>query len=266
MAEERRTIEVPASTAWPMAAALGVTLLLAGLVTHPAVSFVGAVVFVSGATGWFRAVLPREDEEEVTVAAAPPIVTRRTLRLAPGEAGHRARYPEEVHPYGAGLRGGVAGGVVMAALACLYGLLAEGSVWYPINLLAASASQPLASASAAQLAAFSAEGLVLGIVIHGAMSLLVGLLYAVLLPMFPWHPLFFGGVAAPIVWTGLAWASMRVLDPALAARVDWPWFVASQIGFGLAAGFVVARSRKIRTLQHASFRERAGIETGRGQG
>jgi len=34
-----------------------------------------------------------------------------------------------------------------------------------------------------------------------------------------------------------------------AARVDWPWFVVSQIAFGLAAGFVVARARPLATMQ-----------------
>jgi len=33
----------------------------------------------------------------------------------------------------AGVKGGLAGGVAMAVLACTYGLLKMGSIWYPIN-------------------------------------------------------------------------------------------------------------------------------------
>jgi len=265
MADETRSdmrVEVPAPTPWPMIAALGVTLGFAGLVTHGVVSAVGAILLAAGAIGWFREVLPRQHVEEVAVeptAAARP-VPRRVLRLEVGEMRHRVRYPEEVYPYSAGIRGGLAGAVVMAALACLYGLLFHGSVWYPINLLAASASARLAAATPAELAAFSGEGLLLAVLIHAVMSALVGLLYGILLPMFPWHPLLSGGAVAPLVWTGLLWAVLRTIDAGLAARIDWTWFALSQVAFGVAAGLVVVRARKVATLQHLPFAVRAGIE------
>ena len=57
--------------------------------------------------------------------------------LATGVGGHRVRIPVEVHPYWAGLYGGLAGSVAMAVVAMLFGLIAQRSIWYPINLLAA---------------------------------------------------------------------------------------------------------------------------------
>ena len=54
------TILAPASTAAPLMTALGVTFVLAGLVTNVTVSIVGAVFFVAGAVGWFREVLPHD--------------------------------------------------------------------------------------------------------------------------------------------------------------------------------------------------------------
>lgn len=259
---ERGTVRVPAPTPWPMIAALGVTLLLAGLVTHALVSATGLVLLTAGAIGWFREVLPVERTETVEAEPVPPVTAApgAVLRWEVGEMRHRARYPLEIYPYSAGLAGGLAGAVAMVVLACLYGLAAHGSIWYPINLLAASGSAELAAAPASELAAFSTVGLVLGAVIHLLMSMLVGLLYGVLLPMFPWHPLVAGGVVAPLVWSGLLWATMRVVDPTLAARIDWPWFVASQIGFGVVAGLVVARSEKIGTMQHLPLAMRAGVE------
>lgn len=266
MAEEARTdrrrVEVPAPTPWPMIAALGVTLAFAGLVTHGVVSAVGAVLFVAGAIGWFREVLPEQHLESVEVEAEPPIrpQARGVLRLEIGEMRHRVRYPAEIYPYAAGMKGGLAGAVVMAGLACLYGVVAYGSVWYPINLLAASASATLAAAAPADLAAFSGEGLLLAAIIHVVMSTFVGLLYGILLPMFPWHPLISGGIVAPLTWTGLLWATLRFTDAGLATRIDWRWFVASQIAFGIVAGLVVMRSRKVATMQHLPFAMRAGIE------
>jgi hypothetical protein len=98
-------------------------------------------------------------------------------------------------------------------------------------------------------------------VIHAALSALVGLLYGALLPMFPWHPAFWGGIVAPLMWTGLIAASLEVLNPALNARIDWGWFIATQVAFGLVAGFVVNRSTRIATFQHAPLAVRAGLET-----
>ena len=49
----------------------------------------------------------------------------------------RAWLPLQTYPISAGMKGGFAGSVAMAVLACLYGVLKAGSIWYPINLLAA---------------------------------------------------------------------------------------------------------------------------------
>ena len=99
------------------------------------------------------------------------------------------------------------------------------------------------------------------IVIHGILSLLMGLLYAVLLPIFPRSPAIWGGVVAPLLWTGLLSTGLGVINPALSDRIEWEWFAASQIAFGLVAGFVVARMERIETLQSAPFALRAGLET-----
>jgi hypothetical protein len=268
METERRRgpglVEVPASTAWPMVVAVGATLLLAGLVTNVSVSAVGVALFVVGAVGWFREVLPHERHEPVALerpAARVAPSPRAVLRLARGEVRHRARLPVEVYPYSAGVKGGIAGGVAMAALAVLHGLIDHGSLWYTINLLAAAASAELSSAGPQALAAFSAEGLVLALVIHATLSLLVGLLYGAILPMFPWHPAWWGGVVAPLLWTGLIAATLGIVNPALNERIEWRWFVASQIAFGLVAGLVVARAGRIATFQHAPLAERAGLGT-----
>ena len=42
------------------------------------------------------------------------------------------------------MKGGLAGGVAMALLAMLYGIIFSRSIWYPINLLAGSLYAPSA--------------------------------------------------------------------------------------------------------------------------
>ena len=168
-------IEVPAPTFWPFVTAFGIALLCAGLVTNIAVSVVGLVVVLRGATGWFREVLPvpRADFVRVIRPEIPVAVARSTRRvdhLQPGLERHRVNIPVEVHPYSAGLLGGVIGGVGMAIIACLYGLIAQGSLWYPINLLAAAALPSLASAGTEQLKAFHMSGLIVALISHGVIS------------------------------------------------------------------------------------------------
>lgn len=258
-----RSVELPAPTSSPLYFALGVTLLLAGLVTHVIVSFVGLAAAVLGAVGWWRQVLPVECEERVAATDPVPAVATdagSVEHLEVGRAGHRVRLPVHYHPYAAGLRGGLAGGAAMAVVALGYGVFATGSPWLPVNLLA-GVLVPSLDASNEALSSFHLSGLVAALFIHGSLSLLVGLVYAAVLPMLPGRPLAWGGVVAPLVWTAVAWAGIGLIAPALAVHVHWLVFIASQIAFGLVAGLIVSRQPKVATLQAMTWAARAGLET-----
>ena len=269
--ERLDSFELPAPTVWPMVVALGVTLGFTGLVTHVAVSVVGVVLALVGGVGWWRNVLPEERVEHVPVSPAasiPPSVIARPRsveRLAFGDDRHRLRVPVEVQPLSAGVRGGLVGGCAMAACAAIYGIVVQGSVWYPLNLLAAIAMPRMAEANVMTLRVFDGVALVVGLVAHGLTSVLVGVLYAAILPLLPRRHLLWGGLLAPLLWTGLLWATLGVIDPALNARIAWSWFIASQIAFGITAGWVVASATPLATAQTRPLIERAGVEaTGRG--
>jgi hypothetical protein len=149
----------------------------------------------------------------------------------------------------------------MAIVACLYGLIAYRSIWYPINLLAAAALPALAKADLAQLRAFHATGFIVALISHGLFSILVGLLFAVLLPMLPSRrAAFWGSLISPLMWSGLIWATLRLINPALNARIDWIWFIASQVAFGMVTGYIVHHSKMVETMQTWPLAARAGIE------
>ena len=261
--KETNSILVPAPTAWPFMLALGITLILAGLVTHAVVSIVGAAVLLRSSIGWWFDVLPKQKEEAVLVTPAEQI-PRSSLTVDHLAAGHRAQIPVEVHPYWTGVWGGLAGAVAMAVVAMLFGLISQGSIWYPINLLAAGVVRTLAEAPLEQLRSFSGEGLIAGTFIHGMISILVGLLYAVSLPMFPRGATWRSGLLTPVLWSGLVASTLGYINPTLNQRIDWTWFVGSQIASGLAASQATARTAKIATMQNLPLVERLELDAQNG--
>lgn len=258
----RREIEVPAPTAWPLVLAFGFTLLFAGLVTSLSVSLLGAVLSVAGCIGWFCEVFPHEHEEVVPVVAEDTRITteRRTIELIPVANNVRAWLPLKTYPVSAGVKGGLAGSVAMAVLACAYGVLKAGSIWYPINLLAAVAYAQSLKLGSAQLYSFHADSFAIACVLHIVVSALVGLLYGAMLPMFAHRPIVLGGLIGPVLWSGLLYTMLDLLNPLLASHIDWPWFIASQVAFGIVAGVVVMRESPMPTRENLSFAVRAGIE------
>ena len=256
-------MELPAPTPWPLVTAFGVALLFAGLATSAVVSAVGGVLAVLGLGGWFRDVFPHQRHVEVPVSEVyPEPVSTRHPGVAPfpgaTEAVPRALLPVEFYPVSAGVKGGIAGGVVMALLAMLYGVLSKHGIWYPINLLAAGFFGPQMSQSTAELSAFRPAAFAIAVAVHGLTSLLVGVLYGAMLPMLPRRPVVLGGVIAPLVWSGLLYGILGIVNPVMNSRVDWFWFVLSQLGFGLVAGLVVSRQQRVSTALPLSLR--AGIE------
>ena len=206
--ESRQTpgeIEVPAPTVWPFALAFGCSLLFAGLVTSVSVSLLGAVLALAGSIGWFREVFPHEHEETLPVVGEEIRITteRRVVERVSVPAYQRAWLPVHTYPISAGVKGGLAGSVAMAVLACTYGVLKAGSIWYPINLLAAAVYAESLKLGPAQLYSFHADSFAIALGLHVIVSTLVGLLYGAMLPMFPRRPIVLGGLIAPALWSAM---------------------------------------------------------------
>ena len=256
-------IEMPAPTAWPIVLAFGITLLFGGLVTNAAVSILGGILAAAAAVGWFRDVLPFEAHEMVTVTAEVPAVTTSRHEVIPIAAVRelrRAFLPLEIYPVSAGVKGGLAGSAAMAVTAMLYGALSRNGIWYPVNLLAAGFLPSTMTDTVAKLSAFNPNTLLIAATIHLITSLLVGLLYGAMLPMLPRRPALLGGLVAPLMWTGLIHSTLGIVNPVLNQGIDWFWFVASQVAFGVVAGVVVARQERIRTWQRLPLSVRSGME------
>jgi hypothetical protein len=151
-------------------------------------------------------------------------------------------------PVLAGVVGGFVGGIVMGLPALLWALANRHTIWYPANLLAGMV-MPMEGVKANDpvLDQFHANWLAAATVIHVVMSLAFGLLYGLLLPKLPpiSAPTAWGGVLLPLIWTGISYSLMGVVNPVLADHVDWRWFIVSQFVFGVAAAIVVVNSETV---------------------
>jgi hypothetical protein len=151
----------------------------------------------------------------------------------------------------------------MAVPAAIFSILRYHSIWYAMNLLAAGGFVSWAGASDAFLSEFHLRGLLAAFVIHGLTSLLVGLLYGAMLPMFPKYPIVTAGIMVPLLFTGILHSAINVVSPILNQRIEWFWFIASQVAFGLVCGYVVNLQAKVRTPQFRAlpFSVRAGLHS-----
>lgn len=256
-------IDLPAPTSSPFTCAFGVTLIAAGLVTQWIVTIVGAMIMLIGAIGWFKEVHPDNREETIPFEDDPTPITERNqkvLHLMEGKR-HRMRVPVEIHPYSSGLWGGVIGGIVMAIVATVGSLIEHGSLWYACNLLSATILVGVESQTVEQLSQFNSTSLIVALIIQVVMSVFIGLIYGATLPMIPRFPLLFAAAFVPLVWSGLTWATISVVNPALKTNIDWLWFIGAQISFGLVAGWWIINTEKIGTMQNWSYLERTGIDS-----
>ena len=254
---------IPRPTPWPIITAFGVTFMFAAIVTNIFVVVVGAAFALVGVIGWFREVFPHENVEAIPVADCETPLPPPEFAPRP-EKTKRNVVPERIHPYRSGVKGAIAGAIAMALVAVGWGLFDAGSLWLPVNLLAGTVLPSIGEATEAQLMAFNGTWFATSVGLHVFLSLAVGMVFVVSLPMMPRRPLLAGGLIAPVIWTGIAWATLRIVNPTLEDYISWPWFLGSQVAFGLACGFVISRATMVPLKVGWSLERRMGVERSEG--
>ena len=79
-------VQLPAPTVWPMVFALGIALVLAGMVTHWAISLLGLFLAIRAIWGWYFEVLPQEHHVSVPVHDEIIVISSmRTIREHPSK-------------------------------------------------------------------------------------------------------------------------------------------------------------------------------------
>src|SRR5437870_5689465 len=132
---------------------------------------------------------------------------------------------------------GALGGLAMVAVAIIYGLVSGNGIWYPVNLIAAVVIRQWQSAPATQFMQFDPLGLVAGITIHLVLSVTIGLLFTLLLPTLPGHPLVWAFLVGPLLWFGALLGVLPLINPVMVRYLDMPSFFAAHVVYSLVAGW-----------------------------
>jgi hypothetical protein len=245
---------MPRPTAAPLVLALGLALMATGVAMGLAFVVAGCVVVVAGLSFWVSQLLPgRGHTHEALAETSRPAVVGLAggvEQMRPGMPGYRLRLPQDVHPISAGLKGGIAGGAAMPVPALLWGLLSGHGFFYPVNLLAGMVLSGVGTMTVPELEQFHASLFAVALVIHIAMAIVIGLVFGVVLPTLPEirPPIAWGGLLMPIVWTAASYVAMRTVNPALPEKVSWPWFIVSQLVFGITMPAVVLGSSRLPSV------------------
>ncbi len=254
-------VEMPRPTVWPVVLGLGF-LGRAGAATNLFFCIIGGLLLLIALIGWISQLLPGRGREHEPLPAADERVTMVIPRpgtveqLEPGKIGYRFQLPQKVHPLSAGIKGGILGGLLMPIPALIWAVSAGHSIWYPVNLLAGLVLPGLTDMPANELKLnlemFHPWGLLFAIIMHATLSIGFGLIGGVLLPTLPnafGGPLLFGGLILPLLWSGANHSLMGLVNPLLNEYINWPWYVVSQIVYGLATSIVIIRSEQITIAQ-----------------
>ena len=249
-----------------MVLALGVALMFTGLVTHWVISLLGFRPCAPAMVGWFFEVFPHE--QHVAVLVQTGVVKISSTRTTREQLAHRRPNIADCcrsKPFSisSGIKGGIAGGIAMVMPAALFGLLSYHSIWYAVNLLAAGGFVSWAARATPFSASFTSKVSSPQSASTASPRCWSDCSTARCCRCSRRKPIVTAGFVAPLLWTGILHSALGVISPILNDRIDWLWFVVSQIAFGLVCGFVVNLQVKVRTPQFRSlpFAVRAGIHS-----
>lgn len=260
---ETHAIHLPSPTAWPFLMALGIVLIISSLVTSTGLALLGGLLTLVGIIGWFRDLFPIEKHEDITVELEAVEIERSpspVARIHVDET-HRAQLPLQTFPITSGIKGGIAGGIAMVIPAEIYGLIRYHSIWYVVNLLGGAGVGTWTNPTPEQLTHFHLAAFITANIIQGVTTLLVGILYGAMLPIWPRRPVLLGGIVAPVLWTGILYTVLGIVNPFLQQKIDWYSFAASQVIFGVVAGYTVSRLGNLKRLAQAPLPVRLGVES-----
>ena len=123
----------------------------------------------------------------------------------------RAWLPLQIYPVSAGVKGGLAGGRGDGAAGMRLWIAEAGSIWYPINLLAAAVYFASLKLGPAQIAAFQPDSFAIAVGLHLVSTARRAAVRRDAADVSASADLF-GGLIAPVLWSGLLQSILGVIE------------------------------------------------------
>ena len=158
----------------------------------------------------------------------------------------RGGVSSHVYSIEAGVIGGALGGLAMVLVAVVYGLFSGKGVWYPVNLIAAAVIRGWQNAPPELFTQFNPTGLIFGAAIHLIISVIIGVLFALLLPTLPGPPFLWAFVVGPVLWFGAYFGVLPLVNPVMVRNIDLPSFFYAHVFYSFVLGWWLQRSPQIK--------------------
>ena len=185
--------------------------------------------------------------------------SRKVARIEVDET-HRAQLPLETFPISSGIKGGIAGGIAMVIPAEIYGIVRFHSIWYVVNLLGGAGVGNWVNPTVEEMSHFRLSAFITANIIQGAVTLLVGVLYGAMLPMWPKRPMLLGGIIAPALdRPAVQHAGIRQSLPATAHRLVVVRGIAGDLRTG--CGLHSHKAGQLEGLAQVPLSVRLGVES-----
>lgn len=146
-----------------------------------------------------------------------------------------------------GAVGGLIGGVCMALVAMLTGVLMGQGIWYPLNVVGATLLRSLQAVPAAEVAQFNLAALGAGFVVHFISSVGLGVAIVVILPTLPGRPLVWSAVVGLALWAIAQFAVVPIINPIMAEGLNMPSFAIAHLAYSIAVGLYFEQQEPVET-------------------
>jgi hypothetical protein len=144
-----------------------------------------------------------------------------------------------------GLIAGAVAGLCMTITMALWGAVTGNGIWYPVNLIAATVMTDLQTAPLAELQSFMPVAVVVGTLIHFIISVALGLVFDLLLPTLPGHPMVWALIIGPLLWIAAEFAILPILNDRISTAIAPQTFIVAHIIYSLVMGYMIMRSQRL---------------------
>jgi hypothetical protein len=135
----------------------------------------------------------------------------------------------------AGTVGGLLGGTLMAAFSMSVSMLQGPGMWMPVKLIGGVV---LGSRAVNRPGSFDVRPILMGLAVHAVVSVILGILFALLSSRLPPVTLIlYGVVYALVIWLVALFLVLPVVDPLLVNNTNPALFALSHMMYGLSLGW-----------------------------